>query len=266
MHERVSVSALCYPRLQLPGILDELAKLDSHSTSIPAWKIRDHGWDAGTELVRRSGLQVLAVSETLPLPDHAQWSDPGSKIVEALEAAAAIGAPLVYVVAGPRLPGPWANSAAAFAEGLSSVAGRARELGVRIAIEPLLPLYANVGFLTSLHDFPVLAQSCDVDLCLDVYQVWTEAELDQTIERVREATGLVQISDQVLGDWSLPCRAVPGDGAAPLTEFLRWVDDAGYQGVFDIEISGPRIDAEGHAEAARRASDTLGKLLSDTLG
>ena len=37
--------------------------------------------------------------------------------------------------------------------------------------------------------------------------------------------------------------------------------DAGYQGLFDIEVLGPHIEAEGYAAAIRRSADWLSDLL-----
>lgn len=75
-------------------------------------------------------------------------------------------------------------------------------------------------------------------------------------------TGLVQVSDYVLGDRTAPCRAVPGDGAIPLERILGDVLDAGYAGVFDLELVGPRIDAEGARPATTRAAETLSRMLT----
>ena len=58
------------------------------------------------------------------------------------------------------------------------------------------------------------------------------------------------------------CRAVPGDGAIPLERILGDVLDAGYTGVFDLELVGPRIDAEGARPATTRAAETLSRMLT----
>lgn len=73
--------------------------------------------------------------------------------------------------------------------------------------------------------------------------------------------GLVQVSDYVLGDRTTPCRAVPGDGVIPLEAILRDVLDLGYAGLFDLELVGPRIEAEGAAVACQRAATYLSDML-----
>jgi sugar phosphate isomerase/epimerase len=73
--------------------------------------------------------------------------------------------------------------------------------------------------------------------------------------------GLVQVSDYVLGDRITPCRAVPGDGAIPLERLIGDILEAGYQGLFDLELVGPRIVAEGPREATKRAAENLSEIL-----
>jgi sugar phosphate isomerase/epimerase len=54
---------------------------------------------------------------------------------------------------------------------------------------------------------------------------------------------------------------VPGDGLVPIAEILGWLSDAGYTGVVDLELNGPRIDEEGHLQAARRGAAVLDTVL-----
>ena len=74
-------------------------------------------------------------------------------------------------------------------------------------------------------------------------------------------TGLVQVSDYVSGDRTAPCRAVIGDGMVPVERLLGDLLDAGYRGVFDLELLGPRIEAEGARAATRRAAENLSEIL-----
>ena len=76
---------------------------------------------------------------------------------------------------------------------------------------------------------------------------------------------LVQVSDFGVGTLSTPNRLVPGDGDIPFQRVLGYVLDAGYQGMFDLELIGPKIEEEGYAAACRRAVDNLGAIL-ESLG
>jgi sugar phosphate isomerase/epimerase len=86
--------------------------------------------------------------------------------------------------------------------------------------------------------------------------------LKRLIRQALPITGLVQVSDYVLGDRCTPCRAVPGDGVIPIERLLGDVLDAGYEGVFDLELVGPRIEAEGARAATLRAAENLSEILT----
>jgi hypothetical protein len=42
---------------------------------------------------------------------------------------------------------------------------------------------------------------------------------------------------------------------------IDWILRAGYQGVFDLELIGPRIDGEGQLKAVRRAAENVSEML-----
>ena len=63
----------------------------------------------------------------------------------------------------------------------------------------------------------------------------------------------MQLSDYVVGTLATPDRAVPGDGDIPFDRIVGQLLAAGYEGVFDLELIGPRIEAEGYERAVPRA-------------
>ena len=111
-------------------------------------------------------------------------------------------------------------------------------------------------------DTIALAELAGIGLCIEWHACWMEAGLKTLLQQAIPMTGLVQVSDYVLGDRTAPCRAVPGDGVIPLDRILGDVLEAGYQGVFDIELVGPRIAAEGAPAATQRAAQAISEILT----
>jgi sugar phosphate isomerase/epimerase len=101
-----------------------------------------------------------------------------------------------------------------------------------------------------------------IGVCIDLQPCFGEAGLSRLFRRALPITGLVQVSDYVLGDRVAPCRAVPGDGVVPLERLIGDLLAAGYQGLFDLELVGPRITDEGGAAASRRAAERLSEMLT----
>ena len=61
---------------------------------------------------------------------------------------------------------------------------------------------------------------------------------------------------------STPNRLVPGDGDIPMERIVGQLLAAGYAGVFDLEMIGPRIEEEGYPSASTRAVEYVGALLT----
>jgi sugar phosphate isomerase/epimerase len=100
---------------------------------------------------------------------------------------------------------------------------------------------------------------------LDFYSCWYERGLEQLVRANLDAVALVQISDFALQTYDTPNRSVIGDGDVPLERLFAMLLDAGYEGVFDLEILGPRIEEEGYASAIARSVERASEIL-DRLG
>ncbi|RZL83662.1 MAG: sugar phosphate isomerase/epimerase [Rhodococcus sp. (in: high G+C Gram-positive bacteria)] len=207
MHTRISVSGLCFPTLDLAASLGALHDVGAGWTTLQARKFRETGWDRGIERVESSGIAVAGLVAEFPedLGDPQTWTVSRAKMIEALDAAAALKAPTVYSVTGPAM--------------------------------------------------------CDLGLCLDLFHVWDDPDLAEYLGEAADRITLVQIGDCVF-DGTSPEKAVPGDGVVPLAEIIGQVARAGYNGVFDLELAGPRIDEEGNVAAARRGVAFLESALA----
>jgi sugar phosphate isomerase/epimerase len=123
-------------------------------------------------------------------------------------------------------------------------------------------LRVDVGFVHTLRDVVDLARRLEVGVVMECNACWAERGLADTIEAGADLFRLVQVSDFVIGTLCTPHRTVPGDGDIPLERILGQVAGAGYPGVFDLELIGPRIEEEGYDAAVPRAVKALEGLLA----
>jgi sugar phosphate isomerase/epimerase len=63
----------------------------------------------------------------------------------------------------------------------------------------------------------------------------------------------VQVSDFAAGTMVASERVVMGDGDIPLRRICQAIAAAGYDGWWDIELLGSRIEAEGYESVVPRA-------------
>jgi len=184
------------------------------------------------------------------------------KLLEAIAVTASIGADAIYMQTGGRGKLDWEQAASRFMELLAPCKDAAREKGVALMIENTSPFNIDMHIAHTLADTILLAEMAGIGVCIDLQPCWGEAGLAQLFRRAMPITKLVQVSDYVMGDRVAPCRAVPGDGAVPLERLIGGLLDAGYEGLFDLELVGPRIDKEGSAAASLRAVEWLSRLLT----
>ncbi|OBH23872.1 xylose isomerase [Mycobacterium sp. E1715] len=178
-----------------------------------------------------------------------------------IDAAAAVGARTVYLLTGGRGDLTWAQAADRFCAMVGPCASQAKAAGVALAIENASSLYADIHLAHTLRDAVTLAEMADLSVCIDVFHCWAEGDLEAMVQRALPRTALIQLSDYVLGDRALPARAVPGDGTIPLEAIVAQALTGGYSHGFDLELIGPRIDREGHLEAAQRACVVVSAML-----
>ena len=182
-----------------------------------------------------------------------------------IERAAAAGATCIYMLTGGRGELGWEEAAERFSAAIEPCVREAAQAGVALAIENASSLYADIHMAHSLRDTITLADSAGLEICIDLFHCWAEADLAGLLSSALPRTRLIQLSDYVLGDRALPARAVPGDGVIPVEAFVAQASAGGYQFGFDLELLGPRIDAEGRLAAARRGCEVIGEML-DRLG
>jgi sugar phosphate isomerase/epimerase len=178
-----------------------------------------------------------------------------------IEIAERLGAPLVVFTTGPAGSRTWEEAADAFAVAMEPLVAQARAAGVELVLEHTNSLRADVGFVHTLRDAVDLARRVDLGVCLEVNACWGERALGETIAGGIDRIRLVQVSDYAVGTTSTPDRLVPGDGDIPLGRILGLLVDAGYPGRFELELIGPRIEAEGYERALTRSLTALTELL-----
>ena len=184
-----------------------------------------------------------------------------TRLNQAIEAAVLLGAPALYIVTGGRGALDWEAAAERLAELIAPCRELADARGVRLLVETANAFNADIHFAHTIEDTVRLAEIAGIGVCIDLGACWFEGDLKRKFAAAMPLTGLVQVSDYVPGDRCTPCRAVPGDGAVPLERQLGWLLEAGYTGVFDLELVGPRIEAEGARPASLRAAERLSQML-----
>lgn len=214
---------------------------------VSVWRnvIEPIGVAAAAKIVRASGLKVPALVRGgfFPGVDAATRAAAVDDNKRCIEEAAALGAEMVVLVAG-AVPGmPLGEARMQVAEGLAQVLPEAEAAGVKLAIEPLHPMYAaDRSCINRLSEARMLCEHLEskmLGVAVDVYHVWWDAELQWEIDVAAEMDRLFAFH---VCDWRTPTRdmlndrGLPGDGCIAIRTIRGWVEDAGFRGFNEVEV------------------------------
>ena len=181
----------------------------------------------------------------------------------AIDQAAAVGAPLIVLVCGADGRQSLAKSREQIAEGIMQLLPVAQSAGVKLAIEPLHPMYAGdrsaINTLNQANDMAEMINSDHVGIAVDVYHLWWDDTLQNEIKRCA-------LNDHLLAfhvcDWNIPTtdflndRGLMGDGCINIPEIRGWVEDAGFKGFNEVEIFSDKYwatDQKAYLEKIKQA-------------
>lgn len=161
----------------------------------------------------------------------------------AIEQAAEVGAPLIVLVCGADQHQSLQKSREQIAEGIQKILPAAKSAGVKLAIEPLHPMYAGdrsaINSLKQANDMAAMINSEYVGVAVDVYHLWWDETLQTEIKRCAAQDCLSAFH---ICDWNVPTvdflndRGLMGDGCINVPEIRGWVEESGFSGYHEVEI------------------------------
>lgn len=181
----------------------------------------------------------------------------------AIEQAAAVGAPLIVLVCGADGCQSLVKSREQIAEGIIKLLPMAQSTGVKLAIEPLHPMYAGdrsaINTLKQANEMAEMINSDYVGIAVDVYHLWWDDTLQSEIKRCAARNKLFAFH---VCDWNVPTvdflndRGLMGDGCINIPEIRGWVEDAGFKGFNEVEIFSDKYwatDQKAYLEKIKQA-------------
>lgn len=216
--------------------------------AVGLWRepVQQIGVPAAARLVADAGLRVSSLCRGgfLTAADPVLWrcalDDNRRAIDEAAELAAAC---LVMVVGGlPEGSRDLAGARHRMAEGIAELVPYATERGVRLALEPMHPIFcADRGVLSTLGQALDLAERFPADrvgVVVDTFHVWWDPDVLGQIDRARGRIAAFQVCDWItpLPPDALLSRGMMGDGHIDFPLLRRAVERAGYTGDVEVEI------------------------------
>lgn len=181
----------------------------------------------------------------------------------AIEQSAALGAPVLVLVCGADGRQPLQKSRDQIKEGILKVLSEAKAAGVKLAIEPLHPMYAGdrsaINTMAQANNMAEEINSDFVGVAVDVYHLWWDDSLEMEIKRCAKNGNLHAFH---VCDWNVPTtnfltdRGLMGDGCINVPQIRGWVEESGFNGYNEVEVFSDKywaMDQEEYLEKIKIA-------------
>lgn len=196
-------------------------------------------------LIGNAGMEVVSLCRGGFFPSSSSsgrsvaWADNRKAIDEAHE----LGAPMLVLVCGADPNLSLSDSRKQIRDGIAELIPIARAASVKLAIEPLHPMYADnrsaINTLAQANDLTEYFKVPEVGVAVDVYHLWWDPNLQQEIVRCGRNRALFAFH---VCDWLTPTRdmlndrGLMGAGCIPIRTIRSWVEEAGFNGFNEVEI------------------------------
>ncbi len=247
---RLSLNQMTTRGWALPDLVDGCRRAGIGAVGLWREPVAEHGLARTRRLVDDAGMRVSSLCRggflTGTGPEAAAAREDNRRAVD--EAASLGAACLVLVVGGlpdgsRDLPGARQRVADAVQELATYAAGS----GVRLALEPLHPMYcADRAVLSTLGQALDLVEALPAavgGVVVDAFHVWWDPDLDRQLARAGARIASLQLGDWVtpLADDVLLSRGLMGDGHIDLAGLHAAVDSVGYRGDVEVEIFNEQV-------------------------
>lgn len=242
------------------------------ATGITIWRHNLEGRDlrAVGGQCRDAGLEIASLCRGGFFPGKSK--EDRQKAIDdnrlAIEQAHGIGTDLIVLVCG-AVPGqPLAESRKQIADGIAAVLPDAQAVGVRLAIEPLHPMYADDR--SAINTLRQANEVCDalgspklLGIAADVYHIWWDPELESQIAHTGKTGRLFAFH---ICDWKTPTtdllndRGLMGEGCIPIRQISDWVDAAGFTQFREVEVFSNRHWAMDQQDYLKKIGDAYSRL------
>jgi sugar phosphate isomerase/epimerase len=244
------LSQLCVHTITTkPWNIEEAAKNFSAEgvKGITVWRdaLANRNIKQSGQLLRNHGLEIVSLCRGgfFPNKDKQKRKVAIEDNLKAIEEASEFGAPLIVLVCGADPSQSLKDSRKQIQEGIETILPQASAAGIKLAIEPLHPMYADtrsaINTLAQANAMATEINSPHVGVAVDVYHLWWDPFLEEEIKRCGENNHLFAFH---ICDWNVPTtdmlldRGLMGDGCIPVNKIRSWIEATGFNGFYEVEI------------------------------
>lgn len=264
---RLSLNQETIKQWSLPELAEGCVKAGIGQVGLWRAPVQAYGVERTARLLSGAGLTVTSLCRGgfLTALDPAGRAAALDDNRRAIDEAAALTTDTLVLVSGGLPPGSrdLYGARERVAEALAELAPYAAERGVRLAIEPLHPMFASdrcvVSTLTQALDLAERFPAEQVGVVVDTYHVWWD---DRAPAQIARAGAGGRIHSFQLADWITPLpagvllgRGQLGEGSVDFRTLRAEVEAAGFDGPIEVEIFNETLWARDGAEVLAEVAE-----------
>lgn len=249
---------------------DLLHARDAGYDGLGVWlrKLRDFGEERAIELVDESGLGVSSLSWVggFTGADAATAAENIASARDTIALASELNADCLVLYTGGRNGHTRRHCERLLSSALEALIPYAEEHGVPLALEPMHPACArDWTALTDLEPTLDLVRRYDspgLKVSLDTFHFPLNEGDGELARELVPHLAVVHAGDYLEPRGVDLSRTRLGAGEAPLGSTFALLQEAGYDGYYDVKLLGPEIEASDYHELLSDSRQTLQDLLS----
>ncbi|MFG2600785.1 sugar phosphate isomerase/epimerase family protein [Streptomyces sp. NPDC048462] len=257
---RLSINQETIKQWSLPELTEGCVKAGIDKVGLWRAPVQEYGVERTARLLNDAGLSVTSLCRGgfLTATDPAERTRALDDNRAALDEAAGLSTDTLVLVSGglPAGSKDLYGARERIADALAELAPYAAERNVRLAIEPLHPMFASdrcvVSTLSQALDLAERFPAEQVGVVVDTYHLWWD---DQAPAQIARAGAGGRIHSFQLADWITPLpagvlvgRGQLGDGCVDFRSFRTAVEATGFDGPIEVEIFNEELWARDGSE------------------
>ncbi|MET7494839.1 sugar phosphate isomerase/epimerase family protein [Streptomyces sp900116325] len=257
---RLSINQETIKQWSLPELTEGCVKAGIDKVGLWRAPVQEYGVERTAQLLADAGISVTSLCRGgfFTALDPAERARALGDNRAAIDEAAALSTDTLVLVSGglPAGSRDLHGARERIAEALAELGPYGQERGVRLAIEPLHPMFASdrcvVSTLSQALDIAERFPAEQVGVVVDTYHIWWD---DQAAAQIARAGAGGRIHSFQLADWITPLpagvlvgRGQLGDGSVDFRAFREMVEATGFTGPIEVEIFNEDLWARDGAE------------------
>lgn len=262
---RIAISEFCTYRWTLEQEVEEFNRRGIRQIGLWRTKLSDLDIDAAADLLYTADIRVSSLSWAGGFTGSCGMShdDAIDDAKSAIRTAARVGAPCLIVHPGDMRKHTRSHARRIFRTAMAQLLPVAADYGITLGIElatiDQAPRWTSFETVDEIIELVGSANLPSLGIVLDTFFAAQHSQLQERLPEIIDMIALVQLAGRSPQVQSAQ-RTIVGDGCTMVRNWFHRLEDAGYQGAYEVELHGTGISGTSYRRVLDDSLETLRTL------